>query len=160
MAIDTKMSLRNKVMYSIFVRNHGINGTFKDVEEDLERIKSLGIDIVWLMPIHPIGIKNKKGQLGCPYAIKNYRVVNPQYGTIDDFKCLIKKIHSLGMECIIDVVYNHTSPDSWLVENHEEFFYIKQMGQWATRWGDWTDIVDLDYNNKELWDYQIQTLKY
>lgn len=160
MAINTKVSLRNKVMYSIFIRNHGINGTFKDVEEDLERIKSLGIDIIWLMPIHPMGIKNKKGQLGCPYSIKNYREVNPQYGTIDDFKSLINKIHSLGMECIIDVVYNHTSPDSWLVENQEEFFYRKPDGEMGNKVGDWTDVVDLDYNNKELWDYQIQTLKY
>ncbi|HEY8888992.1 MAG TPA: alpha-amylase family glycosyl hydrolase [Clostridium sp.] len=160
MANNTKVSLRNKVMYSIFVRNHGINGTFKDVEEDLERIKCLGIDIIWLMPIHPIGIKNKKGKLGCPYAIKNYREVNPEYGSLEDFKSLINKIHSLGMECIIDVVYNHTSPDSWLVENHRPFFYTKANGNLGNKVGDWTDIVDLDYNNKKLWDYQIETLKY
>jgi len=95
MAINTSASLRNKIMYSIYVRNHGINGTFKDIEEDLERIKSLGTDIIWLMPIHPIGVKNKKGQLGCPYAIKNYREVNPEYGTLEDFKSLISRIHSL-----------------------------------------------------------------
>lgn len=160
MAINTKISLRNKIMYSVYVRNHGINGTFKDVEEDLERIKSLGIDIIWLMPIHPVGVKNKKGQLGCPYAIKNYREVNLEYGTLEDFKRLINKIHFLGMECIIDVVYNHTSPDSWLVENHNSFFYRKPNGQMGNKVGDWTDVVDLDYNNKELWDYGIETLKY
>jgi len=160
MANNTKVSLRNKVMYSIFVRNHGVNGTFKDVEEDLERIKCLGIDIIWLMPIHPIGTKNKKGKLGCPYAIKNYREVNPEYGSLKDFKSLINKIHSLGMECIIDVVYNHTSPDSWLVENHRSFFYKKSDGSLGNKVGDWTDIVDLDYNNKMLWEYQIETLKY
>jgi len=160
MANNTKVSLRNKVMYSIFVRNHGINGTFKDVEGDLERIKLLGTDIIWLLPIHPIGTKNKKGELGCPYAIKNYREVNPEYGCLEDFKSLINKIHSLGMECIIDVVYNHTSPDSWLVENHRSFFYKKTNGSLGNKVGDWTDIVDLDYNNKKLWDYQIETLKY
>ncbi|MGH4139717.1 alpha-amylase family glycosyl hydrolase [Clostridium sp.] len=160
MAINTKVSLRNKVMYSIYVRNHGINGTFKDVEEDLERIKSLGTDIIWLMPIYPIGIKNKKGELGCPYAIKNYREVNPEYGSLKDFRNLLKKIHSLGMKCIIDVVYNHTSPDSFLVENHPEFFYRKANGLMGNKVGDWTDVVDLDYNNMELWAYQIETLKY
>jgi glycosidase len=160
MAINTSVSLRNKVMYSVYIRNHGINGTFKDVEEDLERIKSLGTDIIWLMPIHPIGVENKKGQLGCPYAIKNYREVNPEYGNLEDFKSLLNQIHSLEMECIIDVVYNHTSPDSWLVENHPEFFYRKPNGTMGNKVGDWTDVVDLDYNNSELWDYQIETLKY
>jgi glycosidase len=160
MAINTNVSLRNKVMYSVFVRNHGINGTFIDVEEDLERIKSLGTDIIWFLPIHPIGVVNKKGKLGCPYAIKDYRDINPEYGTLEDFKRLVNKIHSLGMECIIDVVYNHTSPDSWLVENHKEFFYKKPDGKMGNKVGDWTDIVDLDYNNKELWNYQIETLKY
>ncbi|MCX7950987.1 MAG: alpha-amylase family glycosyl hydrolase [Clostridiales bacterium] len=160
MAKTTDKSLRNKIIYSVYVRNHGKNGTFKDVEEDLERIKSLGTDIIWFMPIHPIGVKNKKGSLGCPYAIKNYREVNPEYGTLDDFKRLVDKIHSLGMKCMIDVVYNHTSPDSYLVENHPEFFYRKPDGNMGNKVGDWTDIVDLDYNNKELWDYQIETLKY
>ena len=102
----------------------------------------------------------KKGELGCPYAIKNYREINPQYGTLNDFKKLINKIHSLGMLCIIDVVYNHTSPDSWLVENRRSFFYRKQNGKLGNKVGDWTDVVDLDYNNKKLWEYQIETLKY
>lgn len=160
MATSTSVYLRNKVMYSVYVRNHGINGSFKDVQEDLERIKDLGTDIIWLMPIHPIGVKNKKGELGCPYAIKNYREVNPEYGSLEDFKSLINKIHSLGMECIIDVVYNHTSPDSWLVENHPEFFYRKPDGAMGNKVGEWIDVVDLDYSNMKLWDYQIETLKY
>lgn len=160
MAKNTDVKLRNQIMYSVYVRNYGNNGTFKDVEADLERIKSLGTDIVWFMPIHPIGVKNKKGTLGCPYAIKNYREVNPEYGTLEDFKSVINKIHALGMKCIIDVVYNHTSPDSWLVENHPEYFYKKPNGNMGNKVGDWTDIVDLDYNNRELWSYQIETLKY
>lgn len=159
MAIDTSIELRNKVMYSIYVRNHTKEGTFKAVEEDLERIKELGTDIVWFMPIHPIGIKNKKGDLGCPYAIKNYREVNPEYGSLEDFKRCVEKIHTLGMKCIIDVVYNHTSPDSWLLENHPEYFFRKQNGDFGNRVGEWWDVVDLDYKNKELWDYQIETLK-
>lgn len=159
MAKSTDISLRKDVMYSIYVRNHSKEGTFKGVERDLERIKSLGVDIIWFMPIHPIGVKNKKGDLGCPYAIKDYREVNTEYGTLEDFKSCVNKIHELGMKCIIDVVYNHTSPDSWLVENHPDFFYKKPNGDFGNRVGDWWDVVDLDYNNKELWDYQIETLK-
>ncbi len=160
MAKNTNPSLKNMIMYSVYVRNHGENGSFKDVEKDLQRIKELGTDIVWLMPIHTIGVKNKKGSLGCPYAIENYREVNPEYGTLEDFKSLIESTHALGMKLIIDVVYNHTSPDSWLVKNHPEYFYKTENGSMGNKVGDWTDIVDLDYNNKELWSYQIETLKY
>lgn len=159
MAKDTCINLRNQVMYSVYVRNHSKEGTFKAVTKDLERIKELGTDIVWFMPIHPIGVKNKKGELGCPYAIKNYREINPEYGTLEDFKECVDKIHSLKMKCIIDVVYNHTSPDSWLLENKPEFFYRKENGSFGNRVGDWSDVLDLDYNNKDLWDYQIETLK-
>lgn len=159
MARNTDLNLRGEVIYSIYVRNHSEEGTFKAVEKDLERIKNLGTDIIWFMPIHPIGVKNKKGDLGCPYAIKNYREVNPEYGTLEDFKNCVDKIHALGMKCIIDVVYNHTSPDSWLVENHPEYFYKKPDGNFGNKVGDWWDVVDLDYNNKDLWTYQIDTLK-
>lgn len=159
MARNTDLNLRGQVIYSIYVRNHTEEGTFKAVEKDLERIKNLGTDIIWFMPIHPIGIKNKKGDLGCPYAIRNYREVNPEYGTLEDFKSCVNKIHDLGMKCIIDVVYNHTSPDSWLVENHPEYFYKKPDGNLGNRVGEWWDVVDLDYNNKDLWTYQIDTLK-
>lgn len=159
MVETTDIRLRNQVMYSVYVRNHTPEGTFMAIEKDLQRIKDLGTDIIWFMPIHPIGVLNKKGSLGCPYAIRNYREVNPAYGTMEDFKHLVDAIHELGMKCIIDVVYNHTSPDSWLVEHHREFFYKKPNGELGNQVGDWTDIVDLDYDNTELWDYQIETLK-
>ncbi|MEE1196467.1 MAG: alpha-amylase family glycosyl hydrolase [Lachnospiraceae bacterium] len=159
MASTTKTNLRNQVMYSVYVRNHTEEGTFKALEQDLDRIKALGADIIWLMPIHSVGEKAKKGTLGSPYAIRNYREVNPEFGTLEDLKSLVNAIHEKGMKCIIDVVYNHTSPDSWLVENHPEYFYRKPDGNMGNRVGDWSDIVDLDYNNMELWDYQIETLK-
>lgn len=159
MASTTDITLRNQVIYSIYVRNHTPEGTFQAIEPDLQRIKAMGTDIIWFMPIHPIGIKNKKGSLGCPYAIQDYRKVNPSYGTMEDFKHLVDEIHRLGMKCMIDVVYNHTSPDSWLVEHHSEYFYKKPDGSLGNQVGDWTDIVDLDYKNQELWPYQIETLK-
>ena len=157
MAKNTEISLRNKVIYSIYVRNHTNDGTFNAVAEDLDRIKSLGTDIIWFMPIHPIGVKNKKGSLGCPYANKDYRTTNPEYGTMDDFKSLVEKIHAKGMK-FIDVVYNHTSPDSNLSVEHPEFFYRKPDGNFGNKVGDWSDIIDLDYSNKELWQYQIDSL--
>ena len=128
MAKDTLINLRNQVMYCIYVRNYGPNGTFKDVENDLNRIKDLGTDIIWFMPIHPIGVEGKKGSLGCPYSIKDYREINPEYGTMKDFKELVDKIHDAGMKCIIDVVYNHTSKDSRLLTEHPEYFYRKEDG--------------------------------
>lgn len=158
MAKNTEISLRNKVIYSVYVRNHTNDGTFNAVAEDLDRIKSLGTDIIWFMPIHPIGVKNKKGSLGCPYANKDYRTTNPEYGAMDDFKSLVEKIHAKGMKCIIDVVYNHTSPDSNLSVEHPEFFYRKPDGNFGNKVGDWSDIIDLDYSNKELWQYQIDSL--
>lgn len=158
MAKNTEISLRNKVIYSVYVRNHTSDGTFNAVADDLDRIKSLGTDIIWFMPIHPIGVKNKKGSLGCPYANKDYRTTNPEYGTMDDFKSLVEKIHAKGMKCIIDVVYNHTSPDSNLSVEHPEFFYRKPDGNFGNKVGDWSDIIDLDYSNKELWRYQIDSL--
>ena len=159
MAKDTNIALRQQVIYSVYVRAHTQEGTFRAVEADLDRIKALGTDIIWFMPIHPIGIKGKKGSLGCPYANRDYRTVNPEYGTMEDFRHLVEAIHEKGMKCIIDVVYNHTSPDSTLVHEHPEFFYHKPDGSMGNHVGDWTDVVDLDYTCKELWDYQIESLK-
>lgn len=160
MAITTAKEYRNQVLYSVYVRNHSEEGTFEALRRDLERIKSLGTDIIWLMPIHPIGAKARKGTLGSPYAISDYRAVNPEFGTLEDFRRLTDDIHRLDMKCIIDVVYNHTSPDSWLAQNHPEWFYHKADGSFGNRVGEWADIVDLDYSHPELWDYQIETLKY
>ena len=159
MATCTRKEYRNQVLYSVFVRNYSEEGTFEAVRRDLDRIQSLGVDMIWLMPIHPLGEKARKGVLGSPYAIRDYRAVNPEFGTVEDFKELVADIHSRGMKCIIDVVYNHTSPDSWLAENHPEWFYHKPDGSFGNRIGDWTDIIDLDYSNRDLWDYQIETLK-
>lgn len=160
MAVSTPKTYRNQIVYSVYVRNHTAEGTFEGVRQDLDRIKSLGTDIIWLMPIHPTGEKSRKGTLGSPYAIRDYRAINPEFGTLADFQRLVEEIHQKGMKCIIDVVYNHTSPDSWLAEHHPEWFYRKPDGSFGNHIGDWWDIIDLDYTKRELWDYQIETLKY
>jgi glycosidase len=160
MAHGTDPSLQKQVIYSVFVRNHTAEGTFRALIADLDRIRSLGTDIIWLMPIQPIGEVKRKGSLGSPYAISDYRAVNPEYGTLEDFRTLVDEIHNRDMKCMIDVVYNHTSPDSVLWRDHPEFFYKRPDGTPGNHVGDWTDIIDLDYNIPELWDYQIETLTY
>ncbi len=160
MAKNTSIALRSQVVYSIYVRSFTPEGTFRAVIPDLERVKELGTDIIWLMPIHPVGEVGKKGPMGCPYAIKDYRAVNPEYGTLEDFKALVDAIHEKDMKVIIDVVYNHTSPDSVLSKEHPEFFYRKPDGSFGNRVGEWTDVIDLDYDVPALWDYQIETLVY
>lgn len=159
MASNTDISLRNKMIYCVFVRNYSKEGTFEAVSEDLDRISGLGTDIIWLMPIHPCGVKHRKGSLGSPYSIRDYRDVNPEFGTKDDFRALVDSIHEHGMKCIIDVVYNHTSADSVLSIEHPEWFYHKPDGSFGNKVGDWWDVIDLDYSHKGLWDYQIDTLK-
>ena len=160
MAMNTDNALRRSVIYEVYVRSHTPEGTFRAMEPDLDRIAALGVDIVWFMPIHPIGTLNKKGSLGCPYANRDYRTVNPEYGTLEDFLHLVEEIHKRGMKCIIDVVYNHTSPDSTLVAEHPDYFYYKPDGTRGNKVGDWTDVVDLDYENHALWQYQIDSLCY
>ena len=159
MAINTEKKWRNQVIYSVFVRNYSPEGTFEALRKDLGRIKELGTDIVWLLPIHPIGKEQRKGSLGSPYAISDYRAVNPEYGSMEDFKRLVEDIHAYGRKCIIDVVYNHTSPDSWLRQNHPEWFFRKADGSFGNRIADWYDVIDLDYTQRGLWDYQIESLK-
>jgi len=133
MAANTDRNLQKQVIYSIYVRAHTEEGSFRAVIPDLDRIRELGTDIIWLMPIHPIGIQGKKGSLGCPYANRDYRDVNPEYGTMADFQALVDAIHERGMKCIIDVVYNHTSPDAILLQEHPEFYYRDGQGKPATR---------------------------
>ena len=160
MAANTDINLQKQIIYSIYVRNLTEEGTFNAVIPDLDRIQALGTDIIWFMPIHPIGVTGHKGSMGCPYANKDYRTINPEYGTLDDFRQLVREIHERGMKVMIDVVYNHTSPDSTLVYEHPEWFYHKTDGSFGNKIGDWSDVVDLDYSKKELWDYQIESLTY
>lgn len=158
MAITTKTDLRSRVLYSVFVRNHSERGDFEGVRQDLPRIRDLGADIIWLMPIHPIGEMCRKGTCGSPYAIRDYRAIDPAYGTEEDLRRLTEEAHRLGMRLIIDVVYNHTSPDSVLAKEHPEWFWKRPDGTPGNRVGDWTDIIDLDYRCRDLWDYQAETL--
>ena len=159
MAADTENALRQKIIYSVYVRSHTEEGSFLSIIPDLDRIRALGTDVIWFMPIHPIGEKGKKGSLGCPYANRDYRTTNPLYGSMEDFRKLAGEIRRRGMKVMIDVVYNHTSPDAVLLEEHPEFYYRDAEGNTGNKIGDWADVIDLDYSNKDLWGYQIESLK-
>ncbi len=153
-----KTDLQNLVIYSIYVRAHGKQGKFCEVEADLERIKALGADIIWFLPIHPIGRLNAKGSLGCPYSISDYRAVNPEYGSLDDFKRLIEKAHRLGLKVLIDVVYHHTSHDSNLINEHPEWYRQNKDGSPQTSVPEWSDIIDLKHPDPLLSQYLRESL--
>lgn len=159
MAKHTDINLRNANIYSLYVRNFSKGGTFKAVIPELDRIKALGTDIIWFLPFYSNGQVARKGSAGSPYAIKDYRSVDSHFGSLTDFQELVAEIHERGMKVMIDIVYNHTSPDSILATEHPDWFFHKPDGSFGNRVGDWSDIIDLDYGNQELWDYQIETLK-
>ncbi|MFA9396771.1 MAG: alpha-amylase family glycosyl hydrolase [Clostridiaceae bacterium] len=160
MANDTNKNLRNKIIYEIYPRAYEGNPKLKSILNDLKRIKNLGSDIIWLMPIYPIGEKNRKGSLGSPYSIKNYREIEKSLGNLEDFKELITKTHENKMLIMIDIVFNHTSRDSYLFETHQEYFYKNKNGDFGNKVDDWSDVYDLDYNNSDLIKEQIETLKF
>ena len=160
MAKDTSLSLRNKIIYQVFVRNYSKEGTFKALELDLDRIKDLGVDYIYLLPIHEIGQKERKGSMGSPYSIKDYYSITSDYGTEEDLKSLINSAHNKDMKIILDIVFHHTSKDSILLNEHPEWFYSKN-GKICNRIEDWSDVSDLDFEkDKSLWEYLIDVLKY
>lgn len=145
---------KNANIYEVNIRQFTPEGSFNAFAAHLPRLKKMGVDILWIMPINPIGEKNRKGPLGSYYAVQNYTAVNPEFGTLDDFKSLVKKAHALGMHVIIDWVPNHTAFDNpwitehpdWYLKNDKGEIYPVTMGNEA-----WTDVTGLDYSNKALW---------
>ena len=112
--IIENMELANKTIYQVFVRNYSPQGDFRSLENDLPRIRDLGIDILYLMPIHKIGEIGRKGTYGSPYSIQDYYSISPDLGTLEDFVHLVESVHAIGMEIILDMVFNHTARDSIL----------------------------------------------
>jgi len=152
---------KDAVIYQINTRQYSEAGTFAAVEEDLPRIKALGVDILWLMPIHPIGEKNRKGKLGSPYSVKDYYGVNPEFGTLDDFKSLVAAAHDLDMKVIIDWVANHTAWDNALASEHPDWYETDWKGDFRpTPWWDWSDIIDLDFSKPGVREYMSDAMAY
>ncbi len=152
---------KNATIYEVNIRQHTPEGTFAAFEQDIPRLKSMGVDILWLMPIHPIGIVNRKGGLGSHYSVLDYTAVNPQYGNLDDFKRLVKTAHDNGMHVIIDWVANHSAFDNHWTKDHTDYYLLDTAGKIQPPLGtDWTDVAQLNYENKALWTGMIDALKY
>jgi len=152
---------KNSVLYQVNLRQFTPEGTLAAAEKQLPRIKALGADIVWLMPIHPIGVKNRKGTLGSPYAPRDYFAVNPEFGTLDDLKRFVNRAHELGLHVILDWVANHTAWDNVLVGQHPEWYERDWKGDFhPASWWDWSDIIELDYSQPGLRQYMTEALKY
>ncbi len=152
---------KNATVYQLNTRQFSEEGTFRAAQEALPRIKALGADIVWLMPIHPIGEENRKGTLGSPYAVKDYYGVNPEFGTLEDLKAFVDEAHALGMYVILDWVANHTAWDNPLRTEHPDWYERDWNGDFRpTPWWDWSDIIDLDYSKPEVREYMTAAMKY
>ncbi|MCX6227542.1 MAG: alpha-amylase family glycosyl hydrolase [Bacteroidia bacterium] len=151
--------IKSAVMYEVNIRQYTPEGTFNAFSEKLPRLKELGVDILWLMPVNPIGEINRKGPLGSYYSVKDYKDTNPEFGTMEDFKALVKKTHDLGMYLIIDWVPNHSAWDNPLVTSNPEWYAKDSLGKMFSPW-DWTDVVKFDYSQRPLRDYMIETMKY
>ena len=139
----------DSVVYELNVRQLTPEGTFAAAAKQLPRIKELGVDIVWVMPLHPIGQLERKGTLGSYYAPADYRAVNPEFGTIEDFDAFLAEAHSLGLKVILDWVANHTSPDSRWAEEHPDWFLHDADGKFVVQ-HDWTDIAPMDLTNEDM----------
>ncbi len=152
--------VKHGILYEVNTRAFSKEGNFASVEKRLPELKKLGVTILWLMPIHPVGVEKRKGTLGSPYSIQDYYAVNSEFGTLDDFKSLVNKSHELGFKIVIDLVANHTSWDSKMFKEHPEWFNKDSTGNFIPPVADWSDVVDLNYDNKELRAYMIDMMKY
>lgn len=153
------MEKQNLLFYQIFVRNYSQSGTFNQIKENLDHLQDLGVDVIYFTPIHPIGIKRRKGTWGSPYAVRDYFAISPDLGTLDELKDLIQNIHKKGMKIILDMVFNHTAFDNPLQLTHPEYYYHRD-GKFANKVGDWTDIIDLETAREDTQDYLLSVLKF
>ena len=150
----------DSVMYEVNIRQFSPEGTFAGVEAQLPRLKELGVDILWLMPMYEIGTEGRKGTLGSYYAISDYKKVNPEFGTMEDFEHLVAEAHKLGFKVILDWVANQTAPDNvWMTEKPADFYERDSLGNAIYEY-DWTDTRSLNYENEDVWWAQDDAMRF
>jgi cyclomaltodextrinase / maltogenic alpha-amylase / neopullulanase len=150
--------VREAVIYSVYLRSFSPEGTFAGLERRIPELKNLGVTVLWLLPIHPVGEKARKGPLGSPYSVQDYYGINSEFGTMADFKRLLAAAHKSGLKLIIDLVANHTSWDSRLIKEHPEWFSRDGKGAIKPPNPDWTDVAQLDYSRPGLRQYMTDMM--
>lgn len=155
---SAKLRPRNLVFYEVFVRNHSLRGDFAGVEADLPRIRAMGVDVVSLMPIFPIGRLARKGSRGSPYSVREFCQIDADYGSAEDLADLIRAAHGLGLKVILDVVLNHTALDCPLYLDHPDW-YAPRSAEHNTL-PEWTDVVPFDHSNPDLRSYLLSVLEH
>jgi len=150
---------KNANIYEVNIRQYTNEGTINAFREHLPRLKEMGVDILWLMPVQPIGELNRKGSLGSYYSVKDYKAVNPEFGTMQDLKDLVNEAHKMGMFVILDWVANHSAWDNIWTEEHPEYYVKNDDGTFHSPY-DWTDVIQFDYANPALRDSMIRALKF
>lgn len=155
-----KSELKNSIIYQVFPRNFTKEGNFTSLTKKIDYFKELNVDILYLLPINQIGKIGRKGSLGSPYAIQDYLKINEEYGDLEDFKTLINEAHNKNIKIMIDIVFNHTSRDSLIYKEHNEWMYKNSLNQCANKMGDWSDVYDLDLTNPELIKYLVNVIRY
>jgi glycosidase len=151
--------LSDAIIYEVNVRTFSPQGNFAGVEAALGRLAELGVNVLWLMPIHPIGRVRRKGRLGSPYSIRDYYAINPDYGTHQDLRSLIREAHRRGLRVLMDVVANHTAWDSVMLE-HPDFYRHDAAGRVIAPNPGWDDVAALNYENPRLRTYMTSMLEY
>lgn len=157
--LSTPSWSNNAVVYEVNVRQFSQEGTFAKVMESLPRLKELGVDILWLMPVHPIGVVNRKGSLGSYYSVKDYKAIDESYGTEEDFRTLVQKAHSYKIKVIIDWVANHTAWDHQWINEHRDWYVQDSAGNIVTQY-DWSDVAKLNYNSTEMRNAMKEAMRY
>lgn len=150
----------NANIYEVNIRQYTPEGTFRAFAEDIPRLQDMGVRILWFMPIHPIGEKERKGTLGSYYSIRDYTAINPEFGDKDDFRFVVKKAKEHGMRVIIDWVANHTAWDAVWTETNPEFYLTDEDGNFFPPVDDWSDVIQLDVNNRDMWKEMIAAMEY
>lgn len=150
---------KDAVIYQINTRQFSLSGDFAGVTSGLAKVRAFGAKIIWLMPIHPIGEKNRKGELGSPYAVKDFKAINPEFGDAQSLRHLIDEAHRLDMKVILDWVPNHSAWDNPLVKQHPEWYAKDYKGDFRpSPWWDWSDIIEFDYDQPGLRRYMIDAM--
>jgi alpha-amylase len=146
-------------IYEVNVRQYTPEGTFTAFAKSLPRLKKMGVQTLWFMPINPISKKDRKGELGSYYAVANYEAVNPNYGTMQDWINLVKECHQMGFKVMMDWVANHTGADNYWIKKHPDFYEHDSTGAALIPHG-WEDVRQLNFNNPAMEDSMINCMKF